>query len=204
MSKRLIIAMMLLSLCTACVQSTVAPTTELQHSNSELVEIANGLMFELQANNDVIKAKHDLSTQQLQSVTIEFDKQTKQLLVASEISREKLNMVAMSPAGMVLFEITWRYGSAIEVTRSEMLKNISALNILADFQLVTLPLTQLQYSLPKAVIVENGDISRMVRTITYKDESLISIEYIGNQQINFIHHQRKYQIKIKTLESSSL
>lgn len=191
MSKRLIISIFVVLLCSSC--------SHRQSVEKQKVEIAQDLFFELQPIASDIANQH-----LLQSLTVSYDDQSKQILVATELNNANLNMVAMSAAGLVLFEITWQYGDLIEVNRSNFAENVSALNILADFQLVTIPLFDLQQTLPNLNITELVHTNRIVRKISDKTKTLITIEYIGQKQVNFIHHQRKYQITIDTLESSSL
>lgn len=157
------------------------------------VAIANGVFWSVQKASTLYKA-----AEQRVSLTISFNDEVKQMLVATEYQNDTLHQVALSLQGVPLYEMSLDALGNIK-HRSYMPISIEPQYILSDMQLIQISLPELNRIIVGAKASETVQNGVRSRIISDNQGKLISIYYQSNE-IRFTHHQRKYQLVIQELD----
>lgn len=123
------------------------------------------------------------------------------LIFQTEIINNTLTMVGLTPTGTRLFTIIMNNGTIQANGLSSMIDTIKPEYLLADLQLSLWPEHTLQQAIQGARLQQNSDFKRVVMR---DGEAIITIRYTKQPaytgQINFIHHQRGYQLQIAPID----
>lgn len=143
-------------------------------------------------------------------LTNKFVKQS--MLLQTELSKQGINLAAMSFSGALLAQATWLSGEQTIASEIGLAKDFNAKQVLHDLQISHWPIAQLQNHLPTGFSVsEKLDSENVkVRHFYRGDEIVIVIYYFMSddqktmQKINFQHHMLGYQLSIERLSDSLL
>ncbi len=150
-----------------------------------------------------------------QQAEFQFGDNTLELLMASEITPEKIVVVGLTPGGTTLFSIVFD-GLTVQVEGANAItQKVQPYYLLADLQLTLWPLDTLNKELKKTdscfltgvcQLTQSDD--QMQRTLLYNKLRVISISYKGlphyKNNVQFKHHRRQYQLEISTLSVEHL
>ncbi|GHF97107.1 DUF3261 domain-containing protein [Thalassotalea marina] len=134
-------------------------------------------------------------------VTGQFAQQSHQMLVTTEVNHNKFVMVGVSLQGVPLFELTQSATGEISTKRYIPIP-MKAEYVLADMQVIHLPLNDVQSQLVGARLVEEIENGDRYRRIYHQDTLVIEVRYT-EQLIHFSHKTRGYQLSIKNLRQNS-
>ncbi len=161
-------------------------------NNVNQVDIAEAVTLQLTAppGSLVNQSKNQL-------LTITYQGKENQLLTQLELTEQGLNLVAVSPQGLPLFELVFVEGQALKQKKYVEFDMLPLPYIISDIQLVYWPLAALNAALTDAVITENENgKERIIKS----DGNLIISIVKGTDSISYKHFQRGYQLTILPME----
>jgi len=161
-------------------------------SNANQVDIAEGVTLQLTAPQVSL-----VNQSKTQLLTISYQGSENQLLTQLELTKPGLNLVAVSPQGLPLFELVFVEGEALQQKKYVEFDMLPLPYIISDIQLVYWPLITLNSALTGAVITEHNNGKE--RIITSAGNVIISIDK-GPESIRYQHFQRGYQLTILPME----
>jgi hypothetical protein len=156
------------------------------------VDIAEGVTLKLTAPQGAL-----VNQSKNQLLTISYQGSENQLLTQLELTEQGLNLVAVSPQGLPLFELVFVEGEVLQQKKYVEFDMLPLPYIISDIQLVYWPLLALNAALTDAVITENENGKE--RIIKSDDNVIISI-IKGSNSISYKHFQRGYQLTILPME----
>ncbi len=134
----------------------------------------------------------------LQKLTVTTPQGNHELLLQTELGSNQINMVGLSAAGLVLFNLTWSDESGLEIKNNLPTKDIEAQVILAYYQLANWPMENIQLGLKNLDLV-NSPEDQQQRNF-FRDNTRI-FSMVHTPQYNLMtHYIDHYQIKIETLQ----
>lgn len=165
------------------------------HSKHNSVFIAEGMSFEL-----IPSVPFDNGLVLTQSATITYENESHDLIFQTEILKDRLTMVGLTPTGTRIFTIRMQQGFVDAKGFSSLVENIKPEYILADLQLSLWPLEELRGAIQRGTVsqpdkhLRNVDHQGMtVITIVYSDP----VAYQGT--IEFTHKERGYHLVLSPL-----
>jgi hypothetical protein len=138
----------------------------------------------------------------LQKLRISSPEGKHELLLQTELGAKKINMVGLTPAGLVLFKLSWEVGGALTANTNVLAKGLNAQVMLAYYQLANWPLAAVQTGLVdlRATVMATDKQTRHF----YRDDELVfSLVHCQNRSL-MTHYLDHYQIEIETLQTSTL
>jgi len=190
MSVKLILTtlVLVLMLCGCSTNSNVGVNL----SNANQVQIAEGVTLQLTAPPGAL-----VNQSKNQLLTISYQGSENQLLTQLELTEKGLNLVAVSPQGLPLFELVFVEGQALQQKKYVEFDMLPLPYIISDIQLVYWPLVAINSALTDAVITEHKNGKE--RIIKSDGNVIISIVK-GSESISYKHFQRGYQLTILPME----
>jgi len=162
------------------------------HSNTNQVAIAEGVTLQLTAPEGSM-----INQSMNQLLTISYQGNENQLLTQLELTEKGLNLVAVSPQGLPLFELVFVEGQALQQKKYVEFDMLPLPYIISDIQLVYWPLAALNAALADGVITENENGKERI----IKSDGNVIISIIkGSDSISYKHFQRGYQLTILPME----
>lgn len=151
-----------------------------------------------------------ISTSQSQLVEITYSETTHQFITQIEYEKNQINLVAISPEGLPLFDFSWSESSILSENRYVPLPTtLDVSRILVDIQLCHWPITQLESSLlGEGVSIKqtssiNNEVQGWNRTISQNNKVLFKINKTKQGYV-LDNVFRKYHISITNLKQGSL
>lgn len=187
----------LLSACVSHQQVAIKTTT----ACGQQVMIGETVCFELlntpdelvgQSNANVLEIRYHSADKSDGLATTE----QKTLIVQSQYQPNKIDLVAITPAGIPLFELAYSNKQPIKVTSYIKVDGLSPAYVLADMQLTHWPLAALNQGITGAILRESHTESEVVRElVSAAKKTIIRIRYFKDK-IVFAHLERNYQLTI--------
>lgn len=179
-----LVAALLLLFLIGCTHSSIS--TQIN------VDIAPQAQFSL-----TLPSKALWNTELSQQMEIRYGDNVHQLILLTAFNAESIGIVALTPAGIPLFELSFNENKQINVVKHLPIDGLSPEYVLADLQLVYWPLQQLNNQLSEGTsLVENVEGQRVVMQ---NSQPIIRIEKNGNI-ISYQHLVRNYQFTVTNLE----
>lgn len=135
----------------------------------------------------------------MSSLIVKYTDAQHELIMQLEIDANKTTLVAVSPAGLPLFQQTYYADGRHDTEKFIPISDIDPRYILADIQLVHWPLAHLNQALMGAEIKEASMPSGRLREVVSGGKVMVSIQYNADK-ITFEHLQRQYQLTIKQIQ----
>jgi hypothetical protein len=183
-----IVATLLILFLTACVTTRQANT---------LVDLGHQSQYTLQTVPENLQG---LMT--LQQLIVTSNVGTHQLLLQTELHQNKVEMVGLSPSGLVLFELSWIAGAKLNLSSTINIEGIVPEVMLAYYQMSNWPVKDMIFGL-KGMQVKTSNIP-VHRREFYKGELLVFSVLHNPKNTVLMHNLDDYQIEILTLESSNI
>ena len=184
---KITIALCVLTL-TACTYSKV--TTDIATEVNVDIAPQGSMALEL-------PAKALFNTELSQQMDISYGDTSHQLVLLTAFNANGIAIVALTPAGIPLFELSFNENKQIEVTKHLPISGLKPEYVLADLQLVYWPITQLNQQLSNGLrIIEN---SQGQRTVLQNNQPVIRIQPQGNT-LQYQHLLRNYHFTITNIE----
>lgn len=192
MSVKLCIAAFVLMLSGCSTHSNLAAQASEASSNGNLINIGEGVTLQLTAPDSSL-----VNQSKNQLLTITYKGKENQLLTQLELTAQGINLVAISPQGVPLFELVFKEGQELQQKQYVAVDMLPLPYIVSDIQLVYWPLAQLNTAISGAKVVEEQNGKE--RMITANGNVLIRIDK-GSKSISYQHLQRGYQLTITPVE----
>ena len=196
-SQRVIIARSLLHhLALILLIFMVSACTSIRQAN---IPVRLGVHSEYQLQSVPLKLQ-GLAT--LQQLIVTTSTEQHQLLLQIELYQEQINMVGLSPAGLVLFELSWAKGAGLKLSSKVPLKGLQPEAMLAYYQLSNWPAKDIHRGLvgmQMKISSEAGEI----REFYQAGKLVFSVEHQAHST-KLVHQQDHYQIDIVTLERNQI
>lgn len=138
----------------------------------------------------------------LQQLIVTSNAGQHQLLLQTELYEDQINMVGLSPAGLVLFELSWTEGASLELSSNVPIGDLDPEVILAYYQLSNWPAEDILKGLVGMQLKISSQTSE--KREFYRAEQLVfSVEHhVRNSKL--VHQLDHYQIEILTLERTQI
>lgn len=183
-----LVLMLVLMLPGCSVQSGIA----VKQNNVNQVDIAEGVMLQLTAPEGSL-----VNQSKNQLLTISYQGDESQLLTQLELTEKGLNLVAVSPQGLPLFELVFVEGKVLQQKKYVEFDMLPLRYIISDIQLVYWPLITINSALTDGIMTEYQQGKK--RIIKSGADVIISI-IKGTDSISYQHFQRGYQLTILPME----
>ncbi|XQW84894.1 DUF3261 domain-containing protein [Thalassotalea piscium] len=173
----------ILLLLTACTHSTLSTSVDVEISPQA------HLLLELPR-----KALWD--TELSQQMEIRYKDKVHQLVLLTGFNEKNIAVVALTPSGIPLFELTFTEDKQIKVTKHIPIESLSPEYVLADLQLVYWPIEQLNKQLSEGISISENEKGE--RLITQDKQPIIHIKK-NEGNISYHHLIRHYQFTVSDI-----
>ncbi len=136
----------------------------------------------------------------LQKLLITTPQDNHELLLQTELLPNQINMVGLSPAGLVLFKLTWSQEAGIQTNTNIMAKGIDAKVMLAYYQLANWPIAVIRLGL-QDLLIKLSPEDQQTRDFWRGHELVFSVEHKAKHNL-MTHYINHYQIKIETISQN--
>lgn len=162
-----------------------------QNNGAEQVVLSEAVTFALSP-----PPEHLWGRQLSQLLSITYGTETKQVVVNTEFSASTIEMVAMTPMGIPVVELSYVAGEKLSAKRFISVKNLEPSYIIADLQLALWPVAILQTHL-------TGDDVRLTaehetRKLLQGKTVVMTVHY-HQSSIEIEHHLRGYSLTLTEL-----
>lgn len=137
----------------------------------------------------------------VQQITAHWQQQDASLLCVLELDKQHIAMVGLSNEGLTLFTLQYD-GKQLSVEKSPLFTDAIAPEfIIADLQLVSWSVSELEKVLPKPWRLI---ASPTQRELYYQQEKIATVRYISADSVELDNHHYHYQLRIKTLSHDTV